>query len=142
MERLLVSHNGRLFAAFKLDLRNFRKQFWLRISSRVTIAANSAYRIRIFLHQLNGQGCSSISRPYSLVRRMLRGFRQRLCRVVTLNASDWLGAVSAAIFRNVIEVVKGDLTEFRVFPENDGLGRFLCILSGCIELTRRETYAD
>src|ERR1043166_699304 len=106
MESLLISHNRRLGAGFELYLRNLRKQFGLGVCARVAIATDGADGIRIFFCQLHCQRRRPGSRPDSFVRRMLDGFRRGLGSVMTLDARNLFGAVRAAVFSDVFEMIK------------------------------------
>ncbi len=116
MECLLVRHRCRLVAAFEFDLRDFRQQLRFRICSRMTISADGPDRIRILLKQFHRQNCGAIDRPHCLMRRTLESFGHRLRRVVTIDASDLAGAIGAALFRDVLEVVNDAASTIRDQP--------------------------
>jgi hypothetical protein len=107
MESLLVIQDYRFSSSFNLDLRQRRQQLWLLVRPGVAIVAQSHWRrAGILLEEIGSQGCSSIRRPRSLVRRMLRGFGCRLRRVMTLNAGNGLRSINTAILGDVVGVAK------------------------------------
>ena len=111
MKRLLVRHDRSFCSAFELHRRNFRQKFWLLISSRVTICAGIDDHRRIFLEQLCRQRGCAISREGCLVRWMLRRFRRRLRRVVTVNARKLTIPIWITFLSDVFQVIESYLTQ-------------------------------
>ena len=130
MECLLVSHDGRLRSALKLDLRKLRQKFWFRVRFRMTIAT-VIYdrRIWILLKQVRRQGSCPVCRPHCFVWRMLERLGCRLRRVVTFDTRNRLRPIDAAILGYVIEVVELNRSKFRLSPQRDYFRRFLTVLS-------------
>src|SRR6266571_3194457 len=94
---LLICHDRRLGAAFKLHLRYFRQELWFCVSASMTIATDGSNSVRIFLRQFHCQGRGSICRPNGLMRRVFECLGYGLRRVMAVNAGKLFRTVWTAV---------------------------------------------
>jgi hypothetical protein len=129
MKRLLVGHNRRIGAAFKLDLRNLRQQLRLGIGPCMAIATDGAQGVCVLGKQVQRHRGGPIGRPNRFVWRMLEGFGRGLRSVMAIYTSELSRAVNTAVLSDVIEVVELDRPKFRIRTQRYCLRRFLSVLS-------------